>query len=104
MQKLTCPQCGKETIQLFHVQGYPGEYCSQCKPEDNRRPLVQPFEDIVRGTIIGPMTRRYEFWDKTNQHFISALDNEDDDQAAIDWFKSQYPLEYKAGVRMRIFD
>ena len=103
MLKLVCPQCGGETIQLYHVQGYPGEYCSACRPPDNRRPLVQPFEDVVSGTVIGAMTTRYEFWDKTNTSRISTIDCESE-QEAITWFKTQYPLEYKAGVRMRIFE
>lgn len=101
MQKLTCPQCGRETVMLYHVQGRPGEYCAACKPDNtNRWPSL--FDETVNGTVIGPITTRFEFWTRDNKEFISAID-EGDEETAKEWFKAWYPAEYKQGVRMRIF-
>lgn len=101
-QKLICHKCGLETIQLYHVQGYPGEYCNACKPPDNRR-TRSVWDEFVNGTVIGQITTRFEFWTADNRSFISAID-EGDEESAKEWFKTQYPAEYKQGVRMRIFE
>ncbi len=102
MKLLTCPVCGRETIQLYHVAGWAGEYCAACRPPDNRR-QSDPFVEEVRGTVIGPLTTHFEFWNADNSRFISKID-EETEELAISWFKTQYPLEYKQGVRLRVFE
>lgn len=101
MTILTCPGCNREVSALYHVAGYPGEYCVQCKPESTPRP--DPFVEDVNGIVIGPMLFRYEFWTTDNQNRIARCDKESDAEAQ-DWFRAEYPAEYKAGVLMRCYD
>lgn len=59
------------------------------------------YTDDVNGIIIGQFANPYEFWQNGNRlakgYFI-------DDDSAVDWFKKQFPVEFKMGVEMRCFE
>ena len=73
-----------------------------------------PFAESVNGIIIGGDARPYEFWiDEPRPEYqhkrgipkrrVAAkwfLNDED----AIEWFRENYPSEFKHGVEMRVWD
>jgi hypothetical protein len=74
--------------------------------------LTSPFTEVVNGTIIGTYTYPYEFWieekrweyvDKGGKRRV-AKGNFENDTLAITWFKENYPVEFKQGVEMRVWD
>jgi hypothetical protein len=69
-------------------------------------------EEEVDGVIIGPITFPYEFWideprpeyaDRNGKRRVTKGNFENDEQA-VEWFKTNYPDEYKYGVEMRVWD
>ena len=74
--------------------------------------MLQGFEEEVNGVIIGPITFPYEFWiDKPRPEYVDrnrkrrvAKGNFENDEQAVEWFKANYPDEYKHGVEMRVWD
>lgn len=75
--------------------------------------MKSTYEEVT-GTIIGPIMRPYQFFslpahallygmDKGKVTRIAAGHFENDEQAAA-WFKEKYPVEFKRGVEMRVFD
>lgn len=65
--------------------------------------MRSPFEETVRGTIIGEITWPYEFWTVDGQHLIAKRGFEND-REAIAWFKTNHPKEFAQGADMRCFD
>jgi len=60
-----------------------------------------PFDEDVRGFIIGEVTFPYEFWQGKERICRGSFEN---DEEAIAWFKENYPKEFKQGAEMRVFD
>lgn len=74
--------------------------------------MTSPFTEVVSGTIIGAYTYPYEFWikedrweyvDKDGKRRV-AKGNFENDTKAVEWFKANYPAEFKQGVEMRVWD
>ncbi len=71
-------------------------------------------DESVRGTIIGDVTFPYQFWITEKLHpslpdrYTVTRKVADrffvNDKQAVEWFKENYPNEYKHGVEMRCFD
>lgn len=68
-------------------------------------------EEVVRGTIIGDITYPYEFWIEEEVSYQSkpvsrriAKSFFRNDTEAVEWFKENYPNEFKHGVEMRAYD
>jgi hypothetical protein len=68
----------------------------------------------VRGTIIGPVTRPYEFWSLPKHSEVYFLGTgkvkciarnffENDDEA-IAWVKEHHPEAFRLGLEMRVFE
>lgn len=67
------------------------------------------YEETVRGTIIGAMTWRYEFWTEPSKWISDkperiARGNFENDREAEAWFKKHHSEHYAKGVEMRCFD
>ncbi len=74
--------------------------------------MLQGFEEEVSGGVIGPIAFPHEFWideprpeyaDRAGKRRV-AKGNFENDEQAVEWFKMNYPDEYKHGVEMRIWD
>jgi hypothetical protein len=68
-----------------------------------------PFDEDVNGTIIGPVTFPYEFWETEPKWYCTkpcriARRSFENDEQAIAWFKENYPADFKEGAEMRVFD
>ena len=71
---------------------------------------MNPFEEHVRGTIIGDVTFPYQFWawreyGWTLRYYecIARGSFRNDDEAEA-WVKEHYPDDYANGIEMRCFD
>lgn len=70
------------------------------------------FTESVNGIVIGAMLVPYEFWiDEPRREYVTrngkrrvARGGFENDQQAVEWFKENYPDEYKQGVEMRVWD
>lgn len=68
--------------------------------------------ESVDGIIIGQMLVPYEFWiDEPRLEYVTrrgkrriAKNCFENDEEAVAWFKENYPVEYKRGVEMRVWD
>ena len=65
--------------------------------------MRSPFEETVRGIIIGQITWPYEFWTTDGQHLIAKRHFEND-REAVAWFKKHHGADYPQGADMRCFD
>ena len=58
-------------------------------------------EEEVTGQIVGDITTPYEFWNADGRidrgHFAN-------DAEAVAWFQERHPVEFAAGVEMRVFE
>lgn len=61
------------------------------------------FDEVVTGTIVGPVTFPYEFWVRDGSARIDRGHFESDDEA-IEWFRVNYPEAFKRGADMRVFE
>jgi hypothetical protein len=98
-EKWTCYICGAWLTDKYHIDG--NDYCPKCARSIPRSRIPGPFDEEVRGTIIGAVTTRYQFW--RDDHKLTETDAEDDG-AAIEWFKTNHPEQFKLGAEMRAFD
>ena len=57
--------------------------------------------DDPEGVIIGGYYSKYEFWTDKKELVIRKYFESDD--KAIDWFKTNYPAEFKAGLTMKVW-
>ena len=72
------------------------------------------WDDDVDGIVIGQVTFPYEFWideprpEYQDKHGVPnrkvAQGFFENDEQAVEWFKREYPAEFKHGVEMRCFD
>ena len=101
MKTRTCPKCGRQALELYHVRGHPGEYCAECQPAP--APYRDPFVEDVNGIVIGDVLTRYEFWSTDNRTRIAQCSAKTDAEAE-QWFRSEYPQHYANGVLMRVYE
>ncbi len=101
MKTRICPKCNRPALELHHVRGHPGEYCAACKPDAAQQ--RDPFVEVVNGFVIGAVTSRFEFWTLDNAERIDKCDAENSD-AALAWFKDNYPQHYAQGALMRCYE
>ena len=95
-----CANCGcKLVTERYHLYGK--DYCRSCALNVPRQPRTNAWTETVRGTIIGGDYTRYEFHCSGGAVKSGEFDN---DQQAIEWFKTTYPQLYAAGAEMRVFD
>jgi len=70
---------------------------------------MEYWTDDVNGIVIGEQAHPYHFYTLPNQDpngvvsFITKRWFEYDSEA-IEWFKENYPKEYKLGAEMRVYD
>ena len=69
---------------------------------------LSPFEEDVRGVIIGGDTSPYEFWTEGPTFYCDhahriAKGHFGSDAEALAWFKANYPDYYAQGAEMRVF-
>ncbi len=72
--------------------------------------MIKPYwTDDVNGIVIGPQLKPYHFYTLPEQSqdgtiALIAKNWFEYDSEAIDWFKENYPAEFKAGAEMRVYD
>ena len=94
MEMWKCAVCGVELSEKWHIDGR--DYCREHAPAT--RPSV--WDESVRGIVIGgDGTTRYQFWRDGRK--LAETDARHDG-AAIEWFKTTYPDEFKQGAEMRV--
>ncbi len=94
--KWTCCICEAELAEKFHLDGR--DYCADHAKDAPRPKAGGVFDETVRGTIIGQMTTRYEFWRGSTK--LTECDFEHDHHA-IAWFRTSHPGEFAKGAEMR---
>jgi len=57
--------------------------------------------DDPGGVIVGGHYSKYEFWTDKKELVIRKYFESDD--KAIEWFKTNYPAEFKAGLTMKVW-
>jgi len=89
----TCAKCGATLSDYYsHVNGQ--DWCTQHEP------VAAPdyWIENVNGIIVGPHLRRYEFW--VNEKLAGRFEAEAFD-AAVEYFKQNFPAEFKIGGELR---
>ena len=62
-------------------------------------------DESVRGTVIGPLNRRYEFWTEDDPPIkIAGPVYFEHDQEAVEWFRENHPDHFMQGAEMRTWD
>ena len=65
--------------------------------------ILNTWEDDVRGIVIGPFLRRYGFF-KDNIQICDRFYHFKNDEQAVEFIKTEYPTEFKAGCEMRCYN
>jgi hypothetical protein len=94
--EFTCYICGAFLTTRYHLYGK--DYCAKHARDVPKPRMNGAFDECVRGTIIGTITTRYQFWRDGRK--LCETDAEKDDEA-IAWFKENHPEQFAQGAEMR---
>lgn len=92
----TCCVCGAHLSTRYNLYGK--DYCAKHARDVPRSRIPGVWDETVRGTIIGTITTRYQFW--RDDRKLCETDAETDSEA-IGWFKANHPEQFKQGADMR---
>lgn len=98
-EQRTCSVCKAWLSQRYHhINGK--DYCHEhAKSVPRHQNGI--FDEEVRGTIIGAITTRYQFW--RGDQKLTETDAENDGEA-VEWFRKNHPEQFKLGAEMRALD